>query len=222
MGYVDFANVFRDLLIDLISMYFFSYTVLYKKYRNKELFVSVTLFNLFMILVVMAMVRTSFNIAMGFGLFALLSMVQMRSAQFSKAEMAYLFGGVVLAVINGAGIQNLPFILVCNIMVIVSTYFISSWSIEHSASIIEVDNIGRMQITLDHIDDDINDHVVMHQKLCDLLKLKVLEYRVRSIDYVRDTVNLVLTYELDENQNAEITVDGRVGDYDQFRPAQSR
>ena len=118
MSYVNFSIVVRDILIDFVSLYFFAYAILYKKYRNKELFVTVSLFNAFLLMVIMAMVRTNFNIAVGFGLFALLSMVTLRSAPFTKAEMAYLFGGVALAVINGAGIENLAFIIMCNVVII--------------------------------------------------------------------------------------------------------
>lgn len=207
MSYVNFSIVVRDILIDFVSLYFFAYAILYKKYRNKELFVTVSLFNAFLLMVIMAMVRTDFNIAIGFGLFAVLSMVTLRSAPFTKAEMAYLFGGVALAVINGAGIENLTFIIMCNVVIISCSFVISSWSIEHSASIIEVDNIGKMQITLDQIDDDINNHSIMNQKLRKLLKLNILNFEVRSIDYVRDTVNLMLTYEMAEDGDPQLAVD---------------
>ena len=207
MSYVNFSIVVRDILIDFVSLYFFAYAILYKKYRNKELFVTVSLFNAFLLMVIMAMVRTDFNIAIGFGLFAVLSMVTLRSAPFTKAEMAYLFGGVALAVINGAGIENLTFIIMCNVVIISCSFVISSWSIEHSASIIEVDNIGKMQITLDQIDDDINNHSIMNQKLRKLLKLNILNFEVRSIDYVRDTVNLMLTYEMAEDGDLQLAVD---------------
>ena len=107
MNFVDYSTLIRDLLIDFSSLYFMSYVILYRKFRNTEMFVSCALFNIFVMLIVMAIVRTDFNMAVGFGLFALLSLVQLRSAQFTKTEVAYLFGAVALAVINGAGIADM-------------------------------------------------------------------------------------------------------------------
>ena len=155
MNFVDYTTVIRDLLIDFSSLYFLSYVILYRKYRNVEMFVSSALFNIFILLIVMAIVRTDFNIAIGFGLFALLSLVQLRSSTFTKTEMAYLFGAVTLAVINGAGIGDLSFVLICNFVVIVATWFIGNWSLEHSANLIRVDNVKKMAVTLDHIDESV-------------------------------------------------------------------
>ena len=110
MSFIDYSTVIRDILIDFTSLYFLSYVILYRKYRNVEMFVASALFNIFILLIVMTVVRTDFNIAIGFGLFALLSLVQLRSTTFTKTEMAYLFGAVTLAVINGAGIVDLSFV----------------------------------------------------------------------------------------------------------------
>ena len=41
----------------------------------------------------------------------------------------------------------------------------------------------------------------MKRRLCELLKLNVLTFRIVKIDYVKDMVELVLTYELAEAGN---------------------
>jgi hypothetical protein len=70
MNFVDDTTVIRDLLIEFSSLYFLSYVILYRKHRNVEMFVSSALFNIPILLIVMTIVRTDFNIAIGFGLFA--------------------------------------------------------------------------------------------------------------------------------------------------------
>lgn len=201
MNFIDYTTVIRDLLIDFSSMYFLSYVVLYRKYRNTEMFVSSALFNVFILLIIMSIVRTDFNIAIGFGLFALLSLVQLRSAQFTKTEIAYLFGAVSLAVINGAGIGDLSFILICNFVVILSTWVLGSWSLEHSANLITVDNIRKMSVTLDHIDHDaIAEREIMRANLINELGIDVQTFEIRKIDYVRDMVELTVVYQLPESE----------------------
>lgn len=201
MNFVDYTTVVRDLLIDFSSMYFLSYVVLYRKYRNTEMFVSSALFNIFILLIIMSIVRTDFNIAVGFGLFALLSLVQLRSAQFTKTEIAYLFGAVSLAVINGAGIGDITFILICNFVVILSTWILASWSLEHSANLITVDHIRKMSVTLDRIDQNaITQRDVMRANLARDLGIDVQTFEIRKIDYVRDMVELTVIYQLPESE----------------------
>jgi hypothetical protein len=154
-----------------------------------------------MLLVIMAITRTNFNIAVGFGLFALLSMVKLRSAPFTKAEMAYLFGGVTLAVINGAGIPDLAFVLTCNFVIILSAAIISSWSIEHSASVVNVDNIKKMTVVLDQIDETaIKNHNIMKRNLAERFNLDVLSFEFKSIDYVKDVMELRIVYQLSDEE----------------------
>jgi len=197
MNFVDYTTVIRDLLIDFSSLYFLSYVILYRKYRNVEMFVSSALFNIFILLIVMSIVRTDFNIAIGFGLFALLSLVQLRSATFTKTEVAYLFGAVTLAVINGAGIGDLSFVLISNIVVIAATWIIGNWSLEHSANLIRVDNVKKMAVTLDHIDEAvINDRQLMRAQLAESLGIDVQTFEIKKIDYVRDMVELTVIYQL--------------------------
>ena len=126
MTFIDYPTLIRDFMIDFTSLYLFAYVVVYKRFRNTELFVTISLFNIFILLVVMAIVRTNFNIAVGFGLFALLSLIQLRSAQFTKTETGFLFGGVALAVINGAGITDLSFVFLSNLVVVLTGWIFSS------------------------------------------------------------------------------------------------
>lgn len=206
MNFVDYTTVIRDLLIDFSSLYFLSYVILYRKYRNVEMFVSSALFNIFILLLVMSIVRTDFNIAIGFGLFALLSLVQLRSATFTKTEMAYLFGAVTLAVINGAGIGDLSFVLISNIVVVVATWFIGNWSLEHSANLIRVDNVKKMAVTLDHIDKDvIGERKLMRTQLTKTLGIEVQTFEIKKIDYVRDMVELTVIYQLPPTEIPQYT-----------------
>ncbi len=204
MNLVDYSTVIRDILIDFTSLYFLAYVILYRKFRNTEMFVSCSLFNIFILLIVMSIIRTDFNVAVGFGLFALLSLIQVRSAQFTKTETAYLFGAVTLAVINGSGIVDISFILICNITVVLSAWFIGTWSIEHSANLITVDNVRKMSVTLDHIDEDaISSRAVMAKVLAKTLGGNVQSFEIKKIDYVRDIVDLSVIYELPSDEKPQ-------------------
>ena len=197
MLYVDYVNVGRDIIIDFVSLYLYAYMIIFYKYGNKELFVTCALFNIFVLLVVMSIVRTDFNLAIGFGLFALLALVQMRSATFTKTEMAYFFGSIALAVINGSGITDYVFVLMCNGLVVLSAWCISTWSIEHSANVFDMQFNRKLDVVLDHIDADAtNNRSAMAEKLRQMFDIEVVTFTVKQIDYVKDTMNIVITYNI--------------------------
>lgn len=204
MTYVDYTTLIRDILINLTSLYFVTYVILYRKYRNIEMFVSCALFNIFIMLIVMAIIRTDFNIAVGFGLFALLSLIQVRSAPFTKTETAFMLGTVALAVINGAGIADLTFVLICNFMVILAAWIVGTWSLEHSANLITVDNVRKMSVTLDHINEKaISDRALMTSELSKTLGCTIQSFEIKKIDYVRDVVDVSVIYELPSGEKAQ-------------------
>lgn len=209
MLYVDYMNLTRDIIIDFTSLYLYTYGIIFRRYNNKELFVTCFLFNVFLLFVVMAVVRTDINIAVGFGLFALLSLVQVRSEPFKRSEMAYFFGAVALAVINGCGIADYVFVVLSNVVIVLSAWFISNWAIEHTADIMEETNTGNMRVTLDQIDEDaINNRPAMIDKLSRIFKLPVVSFIIRKVDYVRDTIDLELIYDLSVNAATETSPHG--------------
>lgn len=195
MLYVDYVHVGRDIIINLVGLYLYAYLIIFYRYGNKELFVTCSLFNIFVLLVVMTIVRTDFGIAVGFGLFALLALVQVRSATFTKTEMAYFFGGIAMAVINGSGITDYVFVIMANSLVVLSAWCISSWSIEHSANVFDMQFSRKFAVVFDHIDTDAtNNPSAMIETLNDMFNIKVETYSVKQIDYVRDTMDLLITY----------------------------
>jgi hypothetical protein len=204
MSYVDYTTLIRDLLIDLVSVYFVTYVILYRKFQNIEMFVACALFNIFIMLIVMAIIRTDFNIAVGFGLFALLSLIQVRSAQFTKTETAYILGSVSLAVINGAGISDLTFVLICNFVVIFAAWLFGTWSLEHSTNLITIDYVRKMNVTLDHINEElVGDRDAMKSELARMLGSQIQSFEIKKLDYVRDIVEVSVIYELPTNEKVQ-------------------
>jgi len=200
MLYVDYVHIGRDILMNLACLYLYAYVIIFYKYGNKELFVTCSLFNIFVLLVVMTIVRTDFSLAVGFGLFALLALIQIRSATFTKTEMAYFFGAISMAVINGTGVTDYVFVMMANGFVVLSAWCISSWSIEHSANIFDMQFSKKFSVIFDRIDTDAtNNPILMREKLVELFNVDVIGFSVDQIDYVKDTMNITITY----NTNGE-------------------
>jgi len=199
MLYVDFAIIFRDISVDIISMFFLGYLLVYLRFENRDLFVTCTVFNVALMLVVMTIVRTNFNLAVGFGLFALLSVVQVRSTAFTRIETAYFFAALALAVINGSGISDFIFVLVCNLFIVGSAWMMSLWTIDKvsntSKESIKTVATSKMRVLLDSVDIDATQN---RDRMCSKLQrmywVQIISYRIVKIDYVRDTIELDILY----------------------------
>lgn len=195
MQSVDYVLVVRDVLTNITCLYLYAYFIIFYRYGNKELFVTCSLFNIFVLLIVMTIVRTDFSIAVGFGLFALLALVTIRSTTFTKTETAYFFGSISIALINGSGISDYAFVLMANGLVVVSAWLISSWSIEHSANIFDMQYSRQFSVVFDSIDEDATKNpAAMREKLSNLFGLDITSFKINQIDYVKDIMTIRLTY----------------------------
>jgi hypothetical protein len=202
--YVDYIWVFKDILVDLVSLYIYAYLILYRRYGNRELFVTCALFNVALMLVVMSIVRTDFNLAVGFGLFALLSLITVRSAPFKMSEMAHFFGVIALAVINGSGISDNVFVLMCNVVVVFCAWVLSSWVMRFPANIGIARQVRSMTLVLEYVDlDAMHNAAEMNRKLSDTYGIDVIGFSVLEIDHIRESMKIVVNYEADPAAEVE-------------------
>ncbi len=201
---VDYIWIFKDILVDLVSLYIYAYLILYRRYGNRELFVTCALFNVALMLVVMSIVRTDFNLAVGFGLFALLSLITVRSAPFKMSEMAHFFGVIALAVINGSGISDDVFVLLCNVVVVSCAWVLSSWVMRFPSNIGVARQVRSMTLVLETIDmDTLRDAAAMNRKLSETYGIDVIGFSVLEIDHVRESMKIVINYEADPAAEVE-------------------
>ncbi len=85
--------------IDTVAMVLLMFGMFYRRYRDKELATTASMFNIFAFAVLTILSSVEFSIAAGFGLFAILALFSLRSETISKSEISYFFGAIALAVI---------------------------------------------------------------------------------------------------------------------------
>ena len=186
--YMDFIF---DLALNLITVTALCYFIYYKRYKDKEAFISYMLFNVFIFTVISVLFNQSESISMGiwFGLFAILSIVTLRSEALSKREITYFFGTLSIALINSIGLPDYTFIIICNLIIVVW-----AWVIDHPSIL---PGIYGMNITLDHIPEWLlHNSKQMLSVLSKRFWIEVLSYSVSNVDYVKDTARLKLTYSI--------------------------
>ena len=179
-GYADFA---LRLLIDLVAIMVFAVALYFRRHTRKDLAVVFAFFNIGLFTVVTVISTAESAAAIGFGLFAMLSIIRLRSEPFSNRELGYFFGALVLGMVNGIATGPLAFLLVMNVVILAAMFVLDHPKVMRAAH--------RRHITLDaiHTNPDVLSAVLEQRLAAD-----VREVAVRSIDYVRDTMELEVQY----------------------------
>jgi hypothetical protein len=175
---------------NLIALATIAYGLYFRRHSRRDLLMTYATINIGLFLVMTIFSLYDAGIGVGFGLFAILSIIRIRSEEFSTTELSYVFSILAIALINAFGIgQQLPglfdlvFLLVMNGIAIMVVYIM-----DHPRLLRKV---GRQQITLDTI--HANDHD-LRADLEQRLKVRVLDYAIAHVDYVREITVLNVRY----------------------------
>ena len=123
---IDFNDFLRDLVINFVAGFIFVYLLYYRRHGDRDTAVMLGLFNAFLFTIVISVTLTNIDIAAGFALFAVLSIVTLRSVNLEKIEVGYLFGGIALALINGLSLPDYAFLALGNAVILGAAFIIDS------------------------------------------------------------------------------------------------
>jgi Domain of unknown function (DUF4956) len=84
-------DVLARLAVDAVAVALLAFGLYRPRHGRTDLAVLLSLFNLGVFLAVAVIVQGEFGLSAGLGLFAVLSVMRMRSETFSATELAYLF-----------------------------------------------------------------------------------------------------------------------------------
>jgi hypothetical protein len=184
-----YTTILGYLLLNVVTILIFSWGIYFKRYYDREGVVTYVLFNLFVFAVVTAFlqVKEGMNIGFGFGLFAVLSLITLRSEALTRTNITFFFGSLTIALINALSLDDVVLVVALNIMIL-----IAAWTIDHPRLLRGIQN---MKVVLDHIPKDIL--VTSPETLISLsetLGVEVITYTVLNINQVKDTVKLEIAY----------------------------
>jgi Domain of unknown function (DUF4956) len=151
----------------------------YKRYHDKELVTTASMFNVFAFGALTILSQVQFSVQAGFGLFAMLALFSLRSEQISKIEITYFFGALVIAVITSVGGTTLPFVLL-----VVALVLGGAFVFDHPRFLRSADGV---KITLDKIDGHaLSSPAQMRADLSARLGVDVVSYQITALDYIND------------------------------------
>ena len=175
------------LAIDIAAMVLLMFALFYRRYRDKVLATTASMFNIFAFAVLSVLSSVQFSLAAGFGLFAILALFSLRSEQISKTEISYFFGSISLAVITSVIGTDLVFVAA-----IVMFVLLGAWVLDHPRVL---STAASARLTLDKIEAHVlSDHARMRADLSARLGVEVMTFEVIELNYVNDLARINVFY----------------------------
>lgn len=177
-GGVEVSDLILRLFLDLSCIGLLAVLIGQRRPR-RGLFVIFTTFNVALFCVLTIITERHIGPAVGFGLFALLSIVRLRSEPFSNQELSYFFSALALALINGVHIQDRWVSVLLDVTVLATLFLVDHPAI-HRRTV-------RTQITLESV---ITAPAALRAEIERRLHVDVVEVAVVEIDYVRESMRV--------------------------------
>ena len=192
---IDLADFALRLAIDAVAIAALVYGLFHPRHRRMDLVVVYALFNVGVFLAVSVIAAGEVSMGVGFGLFAVLSIVRLRSEPFSNRELAYFFVALVIGLVCSLDMGHPAFA-----GLLASIALLAAWAIDHPRL---SRPSRRLEVTLDRAfsDDD-----ALREHLCVRLRAPVLGVTVLEVDYVRDTMRLEVRLGAEESPDEALAV----------------
>jgi Domain of unknown function (DUF4956) len=169
------------LALDASAIGVLAFGLYYRRHGRSDLAVLLALFNLGLFLAVIVIVGGNFGVSAGLGLFAVLSVMRLRSETFSARELAYFFTALALAVVSGVEVGGLG----CSI-VLAAAALVAVALLDHPRLL---RSTRTMEVTLELV---FADHDALRRHLQERLNVDIVDVRVVEVDYVREVTRVEL------------------------------
>jgi hypothetical protein len=176
---IDLGDLALRLAIDVVAVAALVYGLFHPRHRRMDLVVVYALFNVGVFLALSVIVAGELSMGVGFGLFAVLSIVRLRSEPFSNRELAYFFVALVIGLVCALDIGHPAYA-----GLLAGVALLAAWAIDHPRISRPT---RRLEVTLERVfadDAELRDH------LAERLRAPVRDVTVLEVDYVRETMRL--------------------------------
>jgi len=177
------GDVLARLGFDVVAICALVYGLFLPRHRRMDLVVVYALFNIGLFLALVVISAGEVSMGVGFGLFAVLSIVRLRSEPFSNRELAYFFVALVLALVTAIDLGS-----VALTGVLIAVALLAAWAIDHPR--LNAPS-RRMLVTLEQV---FADSEALRAQLELRLGARILDVTVLEVDYVRETTHADVRY----------------------------
>lgn len=175
----DVAAIGLALALDLAAILALSVGLYFRRHARPDLTVVFTFFNLCLFVAITVIQTTEVAAALGFGLFAILSIIRLRSEPFDNRELGYFFGALVLGLLNGIGTDSWALTVALNALIVGTMAVLDHRRVLRAGE--------RRHVVLDVV---VTEPEALRATLEARLGAPVTTARVSSVDYLRDAMDV--------------------------------
>ena len=179
----ELGGMLARLALDVVAIAILAYGIYFRRHRERELFVIFTMFNVGLFVALQVIAGGTVSLGVGFGLFAILSILRLRSEPFGFSEMGYFFASLILALVTGIEVGGLATAAVLCLILLAGA------AIADSPRLLRPTR--RTDVVLDAVFDD---EESLRRHLAGRLDATVVRVDVTEIDFVRETTRVVARY----------------------------
>lgn len=103
---MDYEHFLTSLLVDLVAISLLTYALYYRRHHRRDLTLGLMGVNVGLFAVSSFTATATMSVGFGIGLFALLSVIRLRSTTASQEEIGYYFVALVIGLVNGLSTSN--------------------------------------------------------------------------------------------------------------------
>ena len=170
--------------IDLVAILILVFGLYFPRHRRRDLVIAYLMINLGLVAVTSALVAEETTISIGFGLFAVLSLLRLRSAELDQQEIAYYLAAMTLGLIGA-----LPITPIWISLALMAIILIGLAVGDHPRL------FGRYRVQVITLDEAITSEPLLRARLEELLSATVHQIRVRRTDLIEDSTVVEVRYE---------------------------
>ncbi len=179
---LNVAELLRDVGLNVVALFILVYLVYFLRHRRWDQLVGLVAFNVCLFTVSAALGSSGpVNVGVGFGLFAVLSIVRLRSEEASQVEIGYTMVALVLGLMAGLPGMDFP------LKIIFAVFLVATMFIVDNSRLDQTSRYAKLRVELDRV---INDEPALLLHLEQTLNRPILAAQVREIDFVRETMRL--------------------------------
>src|SRR6185436_19714215 len=120
-----------------------TYVLYFRRHWRADLLLSYVALNIGIFVTMSLLTQVRVDIAVGFGLFAILSIIRLRSSAVTQQEVAYYFLALVLGLVNGMGVPDRGLVVGMNLVLLLTKFAVDSRLLR--------DRARRMDVRLDGV-----------------------------------------------------------------------
>jgi magnesium-transporting ATPase (P-type) len=194
INWEDFWDLVIRIAFNLVVVVYIVRVLYYRITPRKDYLFTYILISLMVFFMVMVMQNVNVNIGFALGLFAIFAMLRYRTRQIPIREMTYLFVVIGVSVINGLANRRVSYVelIFTNLVIAGMVYLLER--------VFLMKNELRKEVVYEKVD------LIKPENRAELIKdleertgLKINRVEIQRIDYIRDSVRLVIYYYQEDN-----------------------